>query len=204
MRSITPLPDSEDHRKLFVKGAWVMDPDLNKYDLSHAVSHHPTMSRAEWEEVRHEAWISFYSPGHLEMVMRRGEALGINYGRTREGLVFFRHCVLREEVHPVDSGLVRLKRRRDRRPELERENPFVFYPRFWWETARKTSGIAWDWVTYGALGRRIAADPAKASYLDTSIAPDTAADDETLELLTRDASTRAAVRHYRSVQRLTT
>ena len=37
---LTPLPGSEDHKVLWQKGTW-MDPDLNKYDLTHRVSHHP-------------------------------------------------------------------------------------------------------------------------------------------------------------------
>ena len=45
---LTPLPGSEDHKKLFEKEVW-MDPDLNKYDLNHAVTGHPTMSQEEWE-----------------------------------------------------------------------------------------------------------------------------------------------------------
>ena len=41
---LTPLPGSEDHKVLWQKGVW-MDPDMNKYDLNHRVSHHPQMSR---------------------------------------------------------------------------------------------------------------------------------------------------------------
>jgi hypothetical protein len=40
---LTPLPGSEDHKILWQKGTW-MDPDLNKYDLNHRVSHHSVMS----------------------------------------------------------------------------------------------------------------------------------------------------------------
>ena len=47
---LTPLPGSEDHKVLHTKGVW-MDPDLNKYDLNHRVSHHPIMSDATWEKV---------------------------------------------------------------------------------------------------------------------------------------------------------
>ena len=36
---LTPLPGSEDHKRLHAKGVW-MDPDINKYDLNHRVSHH--------------------------------------------------------------------------------------------------------------------------------------------------------------------
>ena len=39
---LTPLPGSEDHKVLWQKGVW-MDPDMNKYDLNHRVSHHPKM-----------------------------------------------------------------------------------------------------------------------------------------------------------------
>jgi len=39
---LTPLPGSEDHKVLWQKGIW-MDADLNKYDLTHRVSHHPKM-----------------------------------------------------------------------------------------------------------------------------------------------------------------
>ena len=34
--NLTPLPGSADHREMFDAGEW-MDPDLNKYDLSHRV-----------------------------------------------------------------------------------------------------------------------------------------------------------------------
>ena len=36
---LTPLPGSEDHKKLFMKGV-PMDPDMNKYDLEHVCTSH--------------------------------------------------------------------------------------------------------------------------------------------------------------------
>ena len=199
---LTPLPGSEDHQKLAAEGGW-MDPDLNKYDLSHVVARHATMSKADWEDVYRRAWNAFYTPEHFETVMKRGEAFGLVYRRTLEGLVFFRHCVTREGVHPMDSGLLRLKRRRDRRPGLPRENPLVFYPRFWWETAAKTLAIARAFMAFDAIGKRIAADPGRFGYTDKALTPASEDDDESFELLTRDEPARAAVRRYREVQRLT-
>ena len=38
--NLTPLPGCEDHQRMSRDGAW-MDPDLNKYDLNHRVTHHP-------------------------------------------------------------------------------------------------------------------------------------------------------------------
>ena len=47
---LTPLPGSEDHKKLHMKGV-PMDPDMNKYDLEHACTAHPLMSKETWEQV---------------------------------------------------------------------------------------------------------------------------------------------------------
>ena len=67
---LTPLPGSEDHKVLWQKGVW-MDPDPNKYDLNHRVSHHPKMSDEEWEDAYHSAWRADYSPDHIRTILRR-------------------------------------------------------------------------------------------------------------------------------------
>src|SRR5258708_23310217 len=70
---LTPLPGSEDHKKLWQAGAY-LDPDLNKYDLEHVTAEHPLMSQAEWQEIYQEAWRVFYTPEHMKTVMRRSQA----------------------------------------------------------------------------------------------------------------------------------
>ena len=52
---LTPLPGSEDHKKLLLRQI-PMDPDMNKYDLEHACTAHPLMSREVWERVYADAW----------------------------------------------------------------------------------------------------------------------------------------------------
>jgi len=199
---LTPLPGSEDHQKLAASGVW-MDPDMNKYNLDHVVTGHSRMSKDEWEEVYRKAWETYYTPEHIVKVMRRGEACGLVYRRTLEGLVFFYHCITREGVHPLEAGLLRMKRRRDRRPELPRENPLVFYPRYWFETAVKNIALLRAVRKFEAIGKKIAADPNRTSYMDKALTPVTDNDDEIFELLTHSASARAAVEHHRKVQRLT-
>src|SRR5208337_1789985 len=44
---LTPLPGSEDHKVLHLKGAR-MEPDMNNYDLEHVCADHPIMSAATW------------------------------------------------------------------------------------------------------------------------------------------------------------
>ena len=52
---LTPLPGSEDHKKLYMAGV-AMEPDMNKYDLEHACTAHPRMSKEEWQQVYADAW----------------------------------------------------------------------------------------------------------------------------------------------------
>ena len=62
---LTPLPGSEDHKKLHLSGV-PMDPDMNKYDLEHACAGHARMSKAEWEKAYMDAWARYYSDDHVE------------------------------------------------------------------------------------------------------------------------------------------
>lgn len=102
---LTPLPGSEDHLTLYRQGAW-MDPDLNKYDLNHRVSHHPKMSDAEWDDAYRAAWESYYSIDHIGTVLRRAAA----HRRGRPGnklflMLYFYLMVRYEGVHPLEGGL---------------------------------------------------------------------------------------------------
>ena len=77
---LTPLPGSEDHQKLLKAGV-PMDPDMNKYDLEHVTTGHAKMSKAEWEGVYRQAWEVYYTPEHMETIMRRAYATGISAGQ---------------------------------------------------------------------------------------------------------------------------
>ena len=67
--------------------------------------------------------------------------------------------------------MFRLKFRRDRRPSLGRESPFVFYPRYIAETLVK-AWRAWSFYrTTRAMLDEIEASPERWSYTDLAIAP---------------------------------
>ena len=80
---LTPLPGSEDHKKLHTTGV-PMDPDMNKYDLEHACTAHPLMSKATWEKVYADAWSRYYTDAHVETIMRRAVVSGINRTKVLE------------------------------------------------------------------------------------------------------------------------
>ncbi len=172
---LTPLPGSEDHKKL-TENKVAMDPDLNKYDLNHAVTGHATMSQKEWEAAYWMAWETYYSDEHVERVMRRAIATGNSAGKVLFVLNWFIGSIRIERIHPLECGFIRRKFRRDRRSGLPIEPALTFYPRIVAEMLSKQLRWAWLW---GRMYRRyhaIKRDPANRTYMDEALTP--VADDE--------------------------
>ena len=120
---LTPLPGSEDHKGLWTKGVW-MDPDMNKYDLNHRVSHHAKMSDAEWEEAYRTAWETYYTPEHIRTILRRAAANPLGRLKTTLTTILWFYLAFKYEgVHPLEAGVFRLKFRRDRRLEPAAREP---------------------------------------------------------------------------------
>jgi len=189
---LTPLPGSEDHQNLWKQGIW-MDPDLNKYDLNHVTAKHPLMSKEEWERAYRLAWETYYTPEHMETVMRRAEAHGISAGKLMFLLIWFYGCITVERIHPLEGGFFRLKFRRDRRPGLPIESPFLFYPRYGWEFLTKHLRLLrLIWMT-GRMRARIKRDPNRRDYKDLSLSPVTEEQFDRLEMFTVTGAAKAAV-----------
>ncbi len=188
---LTPLPGSEDHRKLHLSGV-PMDPDMNRYDLEHVTTAHPLMSKAEWEHAYRLAWQTYYTPEHMETVMRRAGAVGISPGKMLFLLLWFSGCVTIEKIHPLEGGYFRRKVRRDRRPGLPIENPLLFYPRYGAEIVAKHVAVFRLWWRMSKVRRSIKADPDRAAYRDLALTP--VADDEldTLEMFQVSEAARAS------------
>src|SRR5665647_104818 len=93
-----------------------------------------------------------------------------------------------EHIHPLESGFLRLKFRRDRRPGFARESIWSFYPKYFAEIGSKL--VRWTWL-YFKLRRiylAIKHDPNRYAYTDTAMTA--VADDEaaTHELFNTDAA----------------
>lgn len=189
---LTPLPGSEDHKVLYAKGAW-MDADLNKYDLNHRVSHHPSMPDREWEETYRAAWAAFYTPEHIETVMRRAVACRMSPGKVMFLSLWFLLCVRYEGVHPLEGGYFRLKFRKDRRPTLPLENPFVFYARHLSHIALMQLRIVYWALRMNRVRRAIKADAKRLEYMDLSLTPSADHDFQDLALFGETRGGEAAV-----------
>ena len=188
---LTPLPGSEDHQRLAKTGVW-MDPDLNKYDLEHVVTGHPKMSRADWERAYRLAWETYYTPEHMETVMRRAVATGISPGKMMFLLIWFYGCVTLEKIHPLEGGYLRRKVRRDRRPGLPHENPVAFYLRYAADLVRKHVVIGRFVWKMGAIRRALKRDASARTYRDAALTPVSASDLDDLEMFSATAAARAA------------
>ena len=199
---LTPLPGSEDHQTLW-KNSVAMDSDLNRYDVEHVCTAHPKMSQKEWQDIYHEAWQLYYTPEHMKTLLRRAAATGVPIGNLAKYLLTFSTTDRLEKVHPLQGGIFRLKHPSERRPGLSRENAWLFWPRFAWETLVKHAVLA------GAIGRLlvwqmiIANGSGAHNYMDQALTPVSDDGDETLELLTKTAGGRAAVAHAKKIAELT-
>ena len=189
---LTPLPGSEDHKTNFERGVW-MDPDLNKYDLETATIEHPRMSRDEFQQTYWNAWNWYYSDEHVERMMRRNLAYGINPVRLLRGVLQIYGAMNFEGVHPQQCGYLRRKDRTQRRPEFKRVPAAIFYPTHVAQTFAKYARFGlYAWKLVRARSR-VQADPAARSYKDFAITPVVDAEGEALEMFALNDSARAAV-----------
>jgi radical SAM superfamily enzyme YgiQ (UPF0313 family) len=180
---LTPLPGSEDHKNLYLKGV-PMDPDMNRYDLEHVCTGHAIMSPEAWAGVYRDAWQRYYTDEHVETVLRRAVSSGLSPKKIVDALTIFSGAVRIEGVHPLQFGFVRRKMRTSRRHGLPLENPLLFYPR----RAVEGAVVALKWLELVRRYRRIMAavlaDPKAAVYADHALAPVTggAEDDELVKI----------------------
>jgi hypothetical protein len=188
---LTPLPGSEDHQRLLKNGVW-MDPDMNKYDLEHVVTGHPRMSKDEWEGIYQEAWDLYYSPAHMETIMRRAAAVGTSPGKALFLIIWFWACVKIEKVHPLQGGYLRRKVRTDRRPGLPIESPLTFYPRYVATMVSNHVRVGLLALKLWKLRRELRRDPNARAYMDQALTPPTDADLDDLEMFNNSDSSRVA------------
>jgi radical SAM superfamily enzyme YgiQ (UPF0313 family) len=162
---LTPLPGSEDHKNLHLKGV-PMDPDMNNYDLEHVCTAHARMSDDDWRQVYRDAWARYYTDAHVETVLRRAVLSGIKTRKIADVMAVFSAASRIEGVHPLQCGVLRRKVRTQRRHGMPIVNPFVFYP----VRAVEFVTVVAQWLSLGLryhrIKRRVEADPSSADYVD--------------------------------------
>ncbi len=162
---LTPLPGSEDHKILYLKGV-PMDPDMNKYDVEHVCTGHPLMSADEWNKTYRDAWKRYYTDEHVETVLKRAAATGLRMNKIADVMTAFSSAARIEGVHPLQCGIIRRKVRTTRRHGMPIVNPLVFYP----VRAVEFVSVVAQWLTVGwryhQIKKRVVQDPASKAYID--------------------------------------
>jgi len=183
---LTPLPGSEDHLKLHRAGA-PLDPDLNKYDLNHLTTTHPLMSPEEWNAAYRMAWERYYTLDHIKTILRRAAATRANASNALFLITWFTGSIKIEKIHPLESGLLRRRFRRARRPGFPVVSPLAFYPGYYLETAVKLFKWASLYVSLRQHYLAIKRDPKRFEYTDLAMTPVTD-EEEGRELFSSDAA----------------
>lgn len=172
---MTPLPGSADHQELVRQGV-PLDSDMNFYDTEHVTRQHEKMTAEEWLGIYNRAWHLYYSPEHVETLIRRAAASGIGLERMANAVMTYYGSYRFEKLHPLQCGLLRRKVRTSRRPMYARENPLLFYPRRAWEIAKTHATAGWYFFNLHRLRWRIAKDPLAKQYTDLALTPPSAAE----------------------------
>ncbi|GAC1340346.1 MAG: hypothetical protein NVSMB18_10190 [Acetobacteraceae bacterium] len=193
---LTPLPGSEDHKRLHEQGVW-MDPDLNKYDLETVTVKHPLMSTEEWQQTYRDMWKWYYTDAHVERLMRRNLAYGIKPVKIWRAVMQVYAAPNFEGVHPQQCGYLRQKDRTQRRPGLPRVPAVIFYPRHTWDSLVKYVGMGLYALRIYRMYKRVKADVGARNYTDLAITPVTEGQDEKLEMFGLNDSSREAVEKAR-------
>ena len=167
---LTPLPGSKDHQEMYLRGER-MEADTNRYDAEHATADHPRMTSAEWEDIYRRAWHLYYTPEHIETLIKRAVAAGIRTKRITSMVFYFSASHFYEHVHPLQGGIFRRKRRSQRRPGLPHENAFAFaFRRSREMLSTYVPGLRYFW-RLERLRRKIENDPAAKNYTDLALNP---------------------------------
>jgi hypothetical protein len=137
------------------------------------------MSNDELHAIYRKAWDLYYSPAHVERVLRRAGHWGYDTRNMMMKLLTFQAVPKLEGLHPLEGGLFRRKRRGERRPGLPLEGRWAFYSREIWAMVSKHVHFVRMYWGYRRILRRVERDA--ATQADVAMTPVRPSDFEQLE-----------------------
>ena len=168
---LTPLPGSADHRSMYNQDVW-MDPDFNKYDLEHVTTrNHPNMSPDELQAIYNRVWHLYYTPEHIETLLRRAEISSIRTKSLGTMILLFYGSYCCEGVHPLQAGIFRRKVRTSRRKGFPIASPVLFYPWRLCEIVATLYRILQMYLRIARIYKKVHNDPNRNEYTDLALTP---------------------------------
>jgi hypothetical protein len=128
-----------------------------------------------------EALSEYYTPEHMETVLRRAAATGIPLEDMMALLLPFHFCTAYEKIDPLQGGYLRRRSRTDRRSTLPKEKFVQFYRKYGGELIYKFVGMAQLSWRFHRFTRRLEREPDAKKYVDWALMPDSEMDGGTLE-----------------------
>jgi hypothetical protein len=125
--------------------------------------------------------------------MKRNIAYGIKPVKIWRVVLQIYGAMHFEGVHPQQCGYLRLKRRRERRPELPRVPALLFYPQYAAETLVKYARFLAYGLRMHRLRKRLERDASVRTYRDLATTKVVDAEHEHLEMFELNEAARAAV-----------
>ena len=90
----------------------------------------PGLMDAELQAAYEEAWGLYYTREHIETLLKRAAVTKVPMMSLAKVLVQFTTMMQLEKVHPLQSGVIRMKHPSERRPGFPREGTLAFYSRY--------------------------------------------------------------------------
>jgi radical SAM superfamily enzyme YgiQ (UPF0313 family) len=115
---LTPLPGSNDHKRMVEAGA-PMDDDYNTFDSFHESMPHPLMKGGAWTRAYRNAWKRFYSFDNMKAILDRVHP--DRYWDVLRNFYWYKNSAMNENAHPMITGFFRIRDRVTRRPGFRRE-----------------------------------------------------------------------------------
>lgn len=145
-------------------------PGSEEADTSRPAEAAPAaMTTAEWERLCRDAWREYYTPEHMETVLRRGAATGIPLKEMAALLLWYHFCVVYEKIDPLQGGYLRHKYRADRRRTMPKEKFLSFYRRYSGELINqqlKMAQLSWH---FRSFRKRLEREPGAKTYTDQAL-----------------------------------
>jgi hypothetical protein len=136
----------------------------------------------------------------VETIMRRSAAKRTNISNLIALVAWFKGSLRIEKIHPLESGIFRLKFRRDRRPGLPVLPVWKFYPTYAAETLHKLAQWGSLLLKLRRIQMRVKRDPRKLEYTDLALTPVTDDDVANLEMFHNAAAEAFVAREQRRQQ----
>jgi hypothetical protein len=164
---------------------------------------HPKMTRETLQAVYRDAWQLYYTPEHIETLFRRAAVTNVPMSSLAKVLIQFCTMMQLERIHPLQSGLIRMKHPSELRPGQPAEALPLFYARYWRDLILRNAHFvrtAWQILR---LKRRIENDPQRALYVDQALTPVLDDEADTFDNLTKTDGAKAAIEHINKIAELT-